>query len=868
MSAKIAADHLARGAVVYVRQSTMTQVHGNLESQRRQYALADAARAAGFSSVTVIDDDLGRSGSGLAARPGFQRLVAELCAGAVGAVFCLEASRLARNGRDWHHLLDLCALTGALVIDPDGVHDPRLMNDRLLLGLKGTMSEYELSLLRQRGLAARDGKAGRGALRFTLPPGLVWGEDGRIERDPDERVREAIRLVFAKFRELGSARQVFLWLRDAALRLPVVRRNGAVRRIEWREPAYHSVVQVLHNPLYAGAYAFGRRGERTRIIDGRAVRTTGHDKPMAEWNVLIRDHHEGYIDWARFEENQRMLLENAHMKRRAARKSGRGGRALLTGLARCGRCGRMMRVFYGMRSGHAHRYQCRGDDAHVGSGLCVGIGGVRVDRAIVERVLEAVAEPAVDAALLAADQVVRAADDVRRAVGRELEEARYEASLAERRYEHVDPAKRHVARELEARWNAALERVAALEARVARLDAELGARPRVDREALLRLARDLPRVWNAAGTDARAKQRIVRLLIEEVVVDLDDEAHEAVLLIHWVGGRHTEARVARRRAGGYPEDRSPGAVEVVRELGGRWPDRELAVTMNRMRCKTPDGLTWTTVRVAELRDRLGIAAFDAAAERPRTISADAAAHRLGICVGSVHRLIREGVLPATQLMPSAPWQIPVEALDTEPVRIGLQADRRASAGQGPGGPGRTPAPPARPLIRGMHNVTQPPRLARKMKTSPENGSARSASWTRAASPSMPFLKSTGRARAGTARPAGPGSRQALARTSSTRPAPPRPRPRPTRTTAGPSSISIRPAALGRCRRRPPRPPPARTREPRALPVPRAAGARRTAGSGAARSAAPPPRPCSPGRGSRPRSRPSPRRSSAAAGRRR
>src|SRR4051812_28537869 len=235
-----------------------------------------------------------------------------------------------------------------------------------------------------------------------------------------------------------------------------------------------------------------------------------------------------------------MLLENAHMKRRAARKSGRGGRALLTGLARCGRCGRMMRVFYGMRSGHAHRYQCRGDDAHVGSGLCVGIGGVRVDRAIVERVLEAVAEPAVDAALLAAGQVVRAADDVRRAVGRELEEARYEASLAERRYEHVDPAKRHVARELEARWNAALERVAALEARVARLDAELGARPRVDREALLRLARDLPRVWNAAGTDARTRQRIVRLLIEEVVVDLDDEAHEAALLIHWAGGRPSD----------------------------------------------------------------------------------------------------------------------------------------------------------------------------------------------------------------------------------------------------------------------------------------------------------------------------------------
>ena len=449
--------------------------------------------------MTVIDDDLGRSGSGLAARPGFQRLVAELCAGAVGAVFCLEASRLARNGRDWHHLVDLCALTGALVIDPDGVYDPRLMNDRLLLGLKGTMSEYELSLLRQRGLAARDSKAGRGALRFTLPPGLVWSEDGRIELDPDERVQDAIQLVFAKFQELGSARQVFLWVRDAALQLPVVRRNGIVRRIEWRKPAYHSIVQVLHNPLYAGAYAFGRRGGRTRIVDGRAVKTTGHNKAMTEWNVLIRDHHEGYIDWERFEENQRMLLENAHMKRRAARKSGRGGRALLTGLVRCGRCGRMMRVFYGMRSGHAHRYQCRGDDAHVGSGLCIGIGGIRVDRAIVERILEAVAEPAVDAALLAADQTVKAADDVRRAVGRELEEARYEASLAERRYDHVDPAKRHVARELEARWNAALERVAALE------DASPGWTPssRRGRGSIARPCCAWPATCHGSGTPSR-----------------------------------------------------------------------------------------------------------------------------------------------------------------------------------------------------------------------------------------------------------------------------------------------------------------------------------------------------------------------------
>jgi DNA invertase Pin-like site-specific DNA recombinase len=360
MNPKITPDHLGRGAAVYVRQSTMGQVAGNTESRRRQYALVDAARAAGFASIAVIDDDLGRSGSGLTERPGFQKLVAAVCAGEIGAVFCLEASRLARNGRDWHHLIDLCALAGALVVDPDGVYDPRLVNDRLLLGLKGTMSEYELSLLRQRGLAARDSKAQRGELRFTLPPGYCWSEAGRIEMDPDERVGDVIRLLFAKFRELGSARQVFLWARAEGLQLPVVVRNLAACRLQWQAPAYHTVLQVLQNPIYAGAYAFGRTSQRTKAVDGRARTTSGHSKPMASWNVLRRDNHAGYISWAQFEENQKMVLENAHMQRRASRKSARGGRALLTGLVRCARCGRMMRVFYGMRSGHAHRYQCRG----------------------------------------------------------------------------------------------------------------------------------------------------------------------------------------------------------------------------------------------------------------------------------------------------------------------------------------------------------------------------------------------------------------------------------------------------------------------------------------------------------------------------
>ena len=536
MSGKITSDHLARAAVVYVRQSTMAQVVGNLESQRRQYDLAGTAKAAGFASVTVIDDDLGRSGSGRIERPGFERLVALVCSGDVGAVYCIEASRLARNGRDSHHLIDLCALAGALVIDPDGAYDPRLVNDRLLLGLKGTMSEYELSLMRQRGLAARDLKAQRGEFRFMLPPGFCWGEAGKIEIDPDEHVAETIRLVFAKFRELGSTRQVFLWLRSAGVNLPVVLRNIDVYKLTWKAPAYHTVIQILHNPLYAGAYAYGRRTQRTKIVDGRARKVSGFDKPRDEWNVLLRDSHPGYIDWQEYEDNQKLLLENAHMKKNCARKSARGGRALLTGLMRCGRCGRMMRVFYGMGKGNAHRYQCRGDDGHVGAGLCIGIGGVRIDRAVALQILDAVSDRAVDAAILASDQVERSQQDVIAAVERDLEAARYEASLASRRYELVDPAKRHVARELEARWNSALERVADLERRIQDLRARVAAHPKIDRARLLQLAHDLPTAWNSPSADTRTKQRLIHILVQEIVCDLDYTANEAVLLIHWTSG--------------------------------------------------------------------------------------------------------------------------------------------------------------------------------------------------------------------------------------------------------------------------------------------------------------------------------------------
>jgi DNA invertase Pin-like site-specific DNA recombinase len=370
---KITPNHLARTAIVYVRQSSITQVLHNRESQQRQYDLARHARDLGFARVEVIDEDLGRSAAGTTDRPGFQKLVAAVCAGVAGAILCIEASRLARNGRDWHHLIDLCALVATVIIDPDGVYDPRQVNDRLLLGMKGTMSEFELTLLQQRSRAAIDAKAKRGALEFGLAVGLRWTEDGRIEMDPDERVRHAIETVFAKFTELGSVRQILMWLREQQWKLPVVQPERG-HAAEWTTPAYRRVLAFVRNPFYAGAYAFGMRAGRTTVIEGRAHRSDGHPRPMSEWPVLIRDHHPGYITWEQYERNQARLAENAHMHGTQSRKAARGGAALLAGVLRCARCGRMLHVMYAR--GDFARYQCRYENRAHGAPRCISFSNL------------------------------------------------------------------------------------------------------------------------------------------------------------------------------------------------------------------------------------------------------------------------------------------------------------------------------------------------------------------------------------------------------------------------------------------------------------------------------------------------------------
>ena len=336
MSEKIEASHRERIAYVYVRQSSMHQVREHKESQRRQYELVEKAKQLQFSEFVVIDDDLGRSGTGSQDRPGFGKLLSAVCNGQAGGVFALEASRLARNNRDWHHLVDLCALTATLVIDSDGVYDPRLLNDRLLLGLKGSMAEFELGLLRQRAQEALRQMIARGETLWEVAVGYVRTNENHVEMIPDRQVQEAIRGVFAKFREFGTARQVLLWYRQEKIPLPCLKKGDSENAVVWRLPVYSQILKFLQNPTYAGAFVHGRTKSKTKMRDGRARKTRGHRVPMEEWDVLIRDHHPGYITWEEYLRNQKQLETNGGM--RGGSGAAKSGPALLAGLLRCGRC--------------------------------------------------------------------------------------------------------------------------------------------------------------------------------------------------------------------------------------------------------------------------------------------------------------------------------------------------------------------------------------------------------------------------------------------------------------------------------------------------------------------------------------------------
>ncbi|MGI8743244.1 MAG: recombinase family protein [Bryobacteraceae bacterium] len=649
---KITADHLVRRACVYVRQSTPDQVQHNLESQRRQYALVDHARALGWQDVDVIDDDLGVSGSGTR-RPGFERLLRALCDGQIGAVFSIEASRLARNGRDWHTLLEFCSVVGALLIDAEAVYDPRLTNDRLLLGMKGTISEMEVASFRERAQAALLQKAQRGDLVRRVPIGYVKGSDDRIEKDPDARIVSTIDLVFRKFAELGSVRQVYFWLDRQRIELPIAHGREEVREVVWQPARYHAVLSVLKNPVYAGAYAYGRSKTIVGLEAGQKRVRRQVQRRREDWAVLIADHHEGYIDWDVYQSNQTMIAHNDNARGNAVRGSIKHGEALLAGLLRCGHCGaKLLAQYPGPR---VIRYQCSGYLLNRDRACCVMFGGLRADRLVSEQLLQSLAPIGIEAAIEAIESLQGVGDERIQQKALALEHARYEVTRARRQYDAVDPANRLVAAELERRWNQALTAEAQLEAEQVMLQ-EGRERPLTDiqKRELMAFARDLSKLWDDSQSLPERKKRLLRIALKEIVATCEGETIR--LLLHWQGGDHTQVEFEKTRSGRHRYVTDDELVGIVRILARIEPDARIASILNRNQRLTAHGQSWTAKRVCSLRNNHAIPVYregERQAREEMSVSEGAAA--LGVTPTSVLRLIRLKQLPATHACVSAPW---------------------------------------------------------------------------------------------------------------------------------------------------------------------------------------------------------------------
>jgi len=654
---KITAEHLSRSAFVYVRQSTADQLVHNQESARRQYGLADRARQLGWTAVEVIDDDLGRSGGGID-RPGFERLLAAICDGRVGAVLAIEASRLARNGRDWHTLIEFCGLIGTVIVDEDGIYDPRHPNDRLLLGMKGTMSELELSLFRQRSQEALKQKARRGALFLGVAAGYLRIGRDRIEKDPDRRVQDALRLVFAKFSELQSVRQVHVWLRVEGIALPAASNSAADgHSVVWRLPLYNTVYNILTNPVYAGAYAFGRTASKVSVENGRKRVKRGLRRPLAEWEVLLKAQHEGYIGWSEFERNQQVIADNATGKGALARGAVRRGELLLAGLLRCGQCGRKMYVGYG---GKAGRYYCQGALVNHGTERCISFGGLRADQAVGAEVLRILKPLGIDAAVRALEVQTSETSAARRQLELALQQARFAVAHARRQYDAVDPANRLVAGELERRWNEALQAVHRIEGEIAAIEARkpapLGEK---ERRQLMQLGADLDLAWSHPAATAATRKRILRAALHEIVVRVEGGFIQMVL--HWPGGDHTALKLKMNGVGKHRWTVSEDTLSLIRELARLMSDQQIARLLNRAGKPTGRGNGWTKARVCSFRSHHGIAVYrDGEWAERGEITLQAVAEIMAVSVMTASRMVRHGIIKGRQLCRGAPWVIKAE----------------------------------------------------------------------------------------------------------------------------------------------------------------------------------------------------------------
>jgi DNA invertase Pin-like site-specific DNA recombinase len=649
MNNKILTTHLERRAAVYLRQSTLKQVHEHRESTARQYSLRERAVALGWTAehVDVIDDDLGQSGTSTHERDGFQRLAEDVAHGRVGAIFAIEVSRLARSSADWHHLLDLCGLADVVIVDEQAIYTPRDYNDRLLLGLKGTMSEAELYWMRLRLHGGQISKARRGEYAFVPPAGYEWDSaTSHFRMDPDENVQRAVSLVFERFRVDGTARRVAQYLVRHGLQLPV--RSPAERTLRWGPASAGLVQSMLHNPIYAGAYAYGRHEHRLGLVDGQKRRRSTK-LPQPAWKVCLRDRHPGYISWDEFMANEEKLHQNRTNPTAHQRGAARDGSALLQGLVLCGRCGHRMHVEY-CGNGQRAVYQCQRDL----EGTCYVVPAKAVDEFVAQLFLATVKPPEIEIGLAVVREAERQAGDVDRQWKLRLERAEYEARLAERRYKAIDPDNRVVARTLEREWNDKLVVIEQVEReREAVRRREHLELTDADRRRILDLARNLSVVWNAPTTTHADRKNILRMLVREVTLSRVDvpRAMTRVQLL-WQTGAVSDFTIDRKDK--YTARRTPpAAVMFIRESFDHQPDGWIAAVLNRRGLRTGADMPWSSNAVRRVRYehelfRSSPKSRRASAEDTAGLSAHAVAVRVGVKHTTVLHWLRTGVLKATR----------------------------------------------------------------------------------------------------------------------------------------------------------------------------------------------------------------------------
>lgn len=658
MDGKIKVEHLGRMAAVYVRQSSPGQVRNNLEGQRLQYAMKNRIADLGWSakSIQIIDEDLGITANGATEREGFERLIGQVACGRIGLVGAREVSRLARNNVDWQRLLEYCRLNDTLVMDNETVYDMRVPNDRLLLGIKGDISSYELDIIRARALDAKREKAQRGELSFAVPTGYVRAPDGRMEITPDQQVREAVTLVFDKFLELGTAWRTVRWFRDAGLLLPGCRHSPDGTRIQWKAPRLGRVLRFLKNPMYAGVYVFGRSKTGKEQRANMARPATDHIRDPKAWPVVIHDRHEGYIDVETFKRIHRMLDNNTQKFAglRGAGGAARNGQGLLSGLLRCVRCGRLMLVVYDSRNKRP-RYVCFHGDGSALPKCDFYFSGSKPDEVITQAILQVVTPMTVEAAEQAFLEHNAVEDEREKALSRECERTRYEAERAWRQYDAIEPENRLVAVSLERRWNQALERQREAEDRLAAVRAEVG-REKRSREDFLAMAAAFPDIWRSPSTDFSLKKRIVRALIEEVATE-EVSPSEILLRVHWRGGNHTEHRFPRLRKGEGERRHPVEAVTAITQLSVLCNDRLTAKYLSQNHIPRAGGATgWKYYHVISVRKRRGIPAYSKS-ERQRTgfMTLTEASAFLGISADGLQTLAVRGEVAYEHPLPIGPY---------------------------------------------------------------------------------------------------------------------------------------------------------------------------------------------------------------------